>query len=155
MVQLSLEGARRMIKEFNEDVAALRADPDAWEEEMRERAAWDSVLVPRGWRPRDEKPVPPWNDANLAAFGNWLVELRLRAALRSQDTVIEAARGQFPEFTSPRPLTKSMLSLYERGEVHSLKPRVLWVLGHLYGVPYEEMVRRYVNARFGVVLGPK
>jgi len=43
-----------------------------------------------------------------------------------------------------------MLSLYERGEVMTLKPQLLWLLGQVYGVPYEELVRRWVTARFGV-----
>jgi predicted DNA-binding protein len=35
----------RLLDEFNAAYAALRADPEAWEEELQERRAWDSTLM--------------------------------------------------------------------------------------------------------------
>ena len=36
---------RRLLAEANAAYAALRNDPEAWEEEQRERALWDSTLT--------------------------------------------------------------------------------------------------------------
>ena len=35
---------QRFLKGLAEDFAALRSDPDAWEDELRERQAWDATL---------------------------------------------------------------------------------------------------------------
>lgn len=44
---LSIENDRRQrfLEEANRQFAALRADPQAWQEEQEERAEWDTVLM--------------------------------------------------------------------------------------------------------------
>ncbi len=39
------EEERRYWAQFDADFAALRADPDAWAEEMHERSLWDNTLA--------------------------------------------------------------------------------------------------------------
>ena len=43
----AIESYRRQIfvEGLNADFAALRANPEAWKEELAERAAWDSTLA--------------------------------------------------------------------------------------------------------------
>ena len=36
---------QRFLEEANRQYAALRADPQAWQEELEEREAWDAVLM--------------------------------------------------------------------------------------------------------------
>ena len=36
---------RQFLEEVNAAFAALRADPDAWREELAERAEWDATLM--------------------------------------------------------------------------------------------------------------
>jgi predicted transcriptional regulator len=36
---------RRFLEEVNAAYAALKADPEAWREELEERAAWDATLA--------------------------------------------------------------------------------------------------------------
>ncbi|HEX6749811.1 MAG TPA: hypothetical protein VF092_21140 [Longimicrobium sp.] len=36
---------RRFFEDYNAAYDGLRADPDAWKEELRERASWDPMLV--------------------------------------------------------------------------------------------------------------
>lgn len=36
---------RRLFEETNRAYAAIRADPDAWQEELAERALWDATLL--------------------------------------------------------------------------------------------------------------
>ncbi|MGH2516516.1 MAG: toxin-antitoxin system protein [Ktedonobacterales bacterium] len=36
---------RRFLEEANAEFAALRNDPEAWQEELDEREAWDSTLM--------------------------------------------------------------------------------------------------------------
>jgi hypothetical protein len=36
---------QRLLEQANEAYAALRADPEAWQQELAERAAWDATLA--------------------------------------------------------------------------------------------------------------
>lgn len=36
---------RRFLEGLNQDFKALKEDPQAWQEEMEERAAWDKTLL--------------------------------------------------------------------------------------------------------------
>lgn len=42
---LELFRRQRILEQINADYAALRADPEAWAEELAERAAWEVTLA--------------------------------------------------------------------------------------------------------------
>ncbi len=48
--RISAEEDRRFWAQVNADFAALRDDPDAWAENLRERALWDATLLDGLWR---------------------------------------------------------------------------------------------------------
>ncbi len=52
-----------LLEESNKAYAALRADPEAWQEELKQRAEWDSTLqdgldVNEVWSDEDRLPSP-------------------------------------------------------------------------------------------------
>ena len=86
-------------------------------------------------------------EKRLLEFGSYLIEIRHKAGFRSQDSALAAARKKFK---STKVLSKSMLSLFERGEVMTVKPEVLRLLSRLYNVDYKEMAERWFEERYGI-----
>ena len=86
-------------------------------------------------------------EGRLTKFGSYLVKLRHRAGYRSQDSALEAARQKFQ---GKKVFSKSMLSLFERGEIMTAKPEVLKLLAELYEVEYDELAERWFEERYNV-----
>jgi len=55
-MMISEHERRAFLEGCNADYARLRADPDAWREELEERAAWDCTLMDGL---KDDPPYPP------------------------------------------------------------------------------------------------
>ena len=86
----------------------------------------------------------------LENFGSYLQGLRKLAGFTSLDAVIQAL-DETNDSQSPS-ISKSMLSLYERGELGSVRPEVLQALSHIYRASYEDLAHRWFAERFCVSL---
>jgi len=81
----------------------------------------------------------------LKEFGEFLVSLRVQKD-RSLKEIEIYARGRGVE------LPKSSLQFYEKGRVGAINKERLAAISTVYDRTYEEIVNRYVVARFGVDL---
>ena len=77
-------------------------------------------------------------------FGQQLVELRVQAGYSSLDKALIALKQRRTKIT----LSKSLLSLYERGQIKALRPEILRALAALYGVEYEYLATCWFEARY-------
>ncbi len=94
------------------------------------------------------EPVLDNQPNTLEYFGKQLGELRLRAGYSSLDAVVRKAEelhGQGTQLVS-----KSMLSLYERGEIKTPKPETLRLLAELYRTSYEELAQCWFEERYAL-----
>lgn len=134
--------------------ARFEAAFEAWDDVLSDGLIPDSdkELESGTVRSIDPFPFSPKDDRrSLQKFGRWLVRLRLRADFKSQDAVIAAIKRGLPQGSeSQRSISKSMLSLYERGEIQTLRPWILWVLSQLYCVSYTLMIQCWTEARYHV-----
>lgn len=83
------------------------------------------------------------------ALGGWLRELRIAAGFDSQPRA--EMRAQHLGLAS---ITQGKLSYAERGWNPMPDPRLLLDLATLYGVPYEDLVARCVEAQYGLAMRP-
>jgi transcriptional regulator with XRE-family HTH domain len=148
------EERRQRLEQANAYYEELSRDPEAWLEGKLESAAWlgdDLNRVVRRFlksHPFPETLAKQW----LQDFGKWLSRRRRRAGFTSLDQVVRQL-DRFATEPGKKPggaFSKSMLSLWERGKVNNLKPQTLWLLSQLYDVPYEAMIRRWVEARYQI-----
>lgn len=79
---------------------------------------------------------------NISAFGQYLTELRKAADLSLDEVVALAKRRKTGQ------VSKSALSLYERGEIKNPNPEMLQALAAIYQVPFEELAQKWFNQRF-------
>ncbi|MBI3255601.1 MAG: helix-turn-helix domain-containing protein [Candidatus Andersenbacteria bacterium] len=140
------EEVKRYVEQHWADYESLHSDPIAWDEELTDRM--ETGVISSGCSCCGSQPN--WKQKEkLSQFGEWLRQTRQRTGFRSLKQVVEAEKKELEPGRSQL-LSRSMLSVIERGKVNSLKPEVLWVLARLCRVPYEEVVRRWVLARFAV-----
>ena len=79
-------------------------------------------------------------------FGDYLKELRLAAGYISlSDAVLAASKTPYKNVK----LSKAKLSLYERGQVDTIKPEALQLLATIYNISYAEISRRWFFERYG------
>ena len=81
-------------------------------------------------------------------FEEFLRDARNKAGFSSLESVVSFAKEEYGEDASL--LSKSMLSLYERGETKTVKPDVLRLLAALYGVQYKELAILWFSSRYKV-----
>lgn len=141
---------------FNDPEARVRfeAEFEAWDDVLSDDPipTLDSEIESETVLPIQPYPFSPEDDRqSLQKFGRWLVRLRFRANFHTQDAVIAAIKKGLPqESRTRRFISKSTLSLYERGEIKTMRPWILWVLSQLYRVPYALMIRCWAEARYHV-----
>jgi transcriptional regulator with XRE-family HTH domain len=170
-VKESDEELKQFVDQCYEDRAKLE---EAWEEELKAREAWERkqaeghtqeerygtsrreaqgqpvVGPPRPPSP-PKKPYPlVEDDEPLENFGSLLRSLREERGLSLQDVAARAKEYLAPRKGGRDPVSKSALSLYERGEVKGLKPQILWMFSRVYDYPYEKLVRVWAEERFHV-----
>ena len=80
-------------------------------------------------------------------FGNFLKQIRLEAGHTSLDSACEAIHEELGE-----KISKSSLSLYERGEIRYCKPETLRLLAAFYNLPYEKLATLYFESQYQVEL---
>lgn len=78
----------------------------------------------------------------VSAFGAYLTELRNGAGL-SLDMVVAASKNK-----KGGKISKSALSLYERGETISPSPELLETLAEIYKVPFRQLAEAWFTQRF-------
>jgi len=80
-------------------------------------------------------------------FANFLKQNRLQAGYTSLDSACEAIKEELGA-----EISKSSLSLYERGEVKYCKPETLRLLAAFYNLSYEELALLYFESQYDVEL---
>jgi transcriptional regulator with XRE-family HTH domain len=83
------------------------------------------------------------------SFGEYLLDLRRKAGNKSLDEVVDLYSIE-ARTRGMASLSKSMLSLYERGKIDTPKPDTLVVLAKLYGVPYEALATAWFCDRYNI-----
>lgn len=86
-------------------------------------------------------------ESDLRLFGEYLSKLRREAGFESLESVVTKARRIS---SGAKGLSRSMLSLYERGELGSANLEVLRQLAKIYRVPERDLLARWVKARYGI-----
>lgn len=92
--------------------------------------------------------IPSGADCFAKQFGRELAALRKRSSYSSLEEVVTALQENFPELR--RGISRSMISLYERGKILNANPELLKAIAKLYKADPDALLARWVSGRYSL-----